>query len=120
MYQAVKKAQTEALASLRAGVRVASIHQGVIDRFTAMGFETRLTDGVPEGFIHGTGHGVGLEIHEAPSLGLGEGVLRAGQVVTVEPGLYYTDVGGIRIEDTVVVTREGFDYLATCPKDLGL
>ena len=118
MYQAVKKAQAEALAKVRAGIRVASIHQGVIDRFKVLGFETRMTQGVPEGFIHGTGHGVGLDIHEAPSVGSGEAVLRAGQVVTVEPGLYYTAVGGVRIEDTVVVTREGFDFLATCPKQL--
>jgi Xaa-Pro aminopeptidase len=118
MYQAVKKAQVEALASVRAGARGVSIHQGVIDRFMALGFETRMTKGVPEGFIHGTGHGVGLEIHEAPSVGLGGAILRAGQVVTVEPGLYYTGVGGIRIEDTVVVTRDGFEFLATCPKQL--
>jgi Xaa-Pro aminopeptidase len=108
----------EALASVRAGARGVSIHQGVIDRFMALGFETRMTKGVPEGFIHGTGHGVGLEIHEAPSVGLGGAILRAGQVVTVEPGLYYTGVGGIRIEDTVVVTRDGFEFLATCPKQL--
>ncbi len=118
MYQAVKKAQAEALASVRAGVRGVSIHQGVIDRFTELGFESSVTKGVPEGFIHGTGHGVGLEIHEAPSLGFGGAILRVGQVVTIEPGLYYAEVGGIRIEDTVVVTREGFEFLATCPKQL--
>lgn len=118
MYQAVKKAQAEALSSVRAGVRGVSIHQGVIDRFTELGFKTGMTEGVPEGFIHGTGHGVGLEIHEAPSVGRGDTILRAGQVVTVEPGLYYKEVGGVRIEDTVVVTRDGFEFLATCPKQL--
>lgn len=118
MHRAVKIAQEEALASVRAGARVASIHQGVIDRFKALGFETRVKEGLPEGFIHGTGHGVGLEIHESPSVSLGDGILRAGNVVTVEPGLYYSHVGGIRIEDTVVVTRDGFDYLAPCSKTL--
>ena len=59
---------------------------------------------------------MGLEIHEAPALARTDGVLRAGHVVTVEPGLYYREHGGIRIEDTVVVTRSGFEYLATCPK----
>lgn len=118
MYQAVKQVQAEALGAIRSGVRSASIHQRVVTGFEKLGFENRLTDGIAEGFIHGTGHGVGLEIHEGPSLGRSEAVLRAGHVVTVEPGLYYTDLGGIRIEDTVVVTRQGCDVLATCPKQL--
>jgi Xaa-Pro aminopeptidase len=118
MYRAVHRVQADVLSFIRAGVQAASVHQRAVKGFEALGFENRLTDGVPEGFIHGTGHGVGLEIHEAPSLGRSDAVLRAGQVVTVEPGLYYRDVGGIRIEDTVVVTRTGFEYLATCPKNL--
>ena len=116
MFNAVKKVQADALGAIHSGARAASIHQRVVDGFEKLGFENRLTNGVAEGFIHGTGHGVGLEIHEAPSLGRSDAILRAGQVVTVEPGLYYTDLGGIRIEDTVVVTRNGFDVLATCPK----
>lgn len=118
MYRAVKRVQAEALSDVRAGVRAAVLHERVVARFGALGFETRVTDGVPEGFIHGTGHGVGLDIHEAPSLGRVDSVLRAGQVVTIEPGLYYRDLGGVRIEDTVVVTRTGYEYLATCPKQM--
>ena len=118
MYQAVKRVQAEALSGVRAGVRAAALHQRVVARFAALGFETRVTDGVPEGFIHGTGHGVGLDIHEAPSLGRVDSVLRAGQVVTIEPGLYYLDLGGVRIEDTVVVTGTGYEYLATCAKQM--
>ncbi len=60
-----------------------------------------------QGFFHGTGHGVGLQIHEAPSIGKRPCVLRAGHVVTVEPGLYYLGLGGVRIEDVALVTKTG-------------
>jgi Xaa-Pro aminopeptidase/Xaa-Pro dipeptidase len=70
-------------------------------------------------FAHGTGHGVGLEVHEAPRLAAGRGeILRAGMVVTVEPGVYIPGEWGIRIEDTVLVTREGCEILTPTPKDL--
>lgn len=119
MHRAVKRVQADALGRVRAGVRGASIHDEVAKAFACMGFPCRTgDDGVPEGFIHGTGHGVGLDVHEAPSLSIRGGVLRAGNVVTVEPGLYYKDIGGVRIEDTVVVTRTGCECLATCPKGL--
>jgi Xaa-Pro aminopeptidase len=69
-------------------------------------------------FVHGTGHGVGLDIHEEPFLGAsGDAELVAGDVVTVEPGLYRVGTGGIRIEDLVVVTPEGHRNLTTHPKD---
>ena len=68
------------------------------------------------GFIHGTGHGVGLAIHEPPWVSRAEGRLRSGNVITVEPGLYYPGVGGVRIEDTVVVTTGGWRYLAPCER----
>ena len=119
MHRAVKRVQADALGRVRAGVRGAAIHDEVAKALVCMGFPCRTgDDGVPEGFIHGTGHGVGLDVHEAPSLSIRGGVLRAGNVVTVEPGLYYKDIGGVRIEDTVVVTRTGCECLATCPKGL--
>ncbi len=119
MHRAVRRAQEAALAAVRAGVRGATIHERARAVFRDLDFPDRTTgDGVPEGFIHGTGHGVGLEIHEAPSLTAAGGPLRAGNVVTVEPGLYYRGIGGVRIEDTVVVTREGCEILAACPKPL--
>ena len=96
------------------------MHEEVQRVFSRLGYETSVKDGVARGFFHGTGHGVGLDIHEAPSLSLADTTLRAGHVVTVEPGLYYPETGGVRIEDTVVVTKTGWKYLATCPKEFVL
>ena len=113
MYRAVKDAQEAALDQVRAGVRASEIHATVHETFALHGFQTGIMDGYPQGFIHGTGHGVGLAIHEAPSVSTADNILKAGNVITVEPGLYYRDAGGVRIEDTVVVTRTGWEYL--CP-----
>jgi Xaa-Pro aminopeptidase len=72
-----------------------------------------------EGFFHGTGHGLGLEIHEAPRMGqYSTGKLVAGQVVTVEPGLYYPDHGGVRLEDVALVTSNGARNLTRFEKQL--
>jgi Xaa-Pro aminopeptidase len=72
-----------------------------------------------EGFFHGTGHGVGLEIHEAPRLrpGVAEPIA-SGMAVTVEPGVYLPGFGGVRIEDLVVARPDGHDLLTTAPKEL--
>jgi Xaa-Pro aminopeptidase len=120
MYSAVRAAQQAALNVIRPGVRCARVHRAAVEVFERSGFKTGVDQGRGYGFIHGTGHGVGLAIHEAPSVGLGEGRLRAGHVITVEPGLYYPDFGGVRIEDTVVVTRDGWRYLVPCEKRLEL
>ena len=71
-----------------------------------------------QGFFHGTGHGVGLEIHEAPRVAPVSAVLQVGNVVTVEPGLYYHGSGGVRLEDVVVITARGCRNLTQFPKFL--
>lgn len=116
MYQAVKAAQAAALNHVRAGARAESIHRAATNEFEKRGFKTEIVDGKGSGFIHSTGHGVGLAIHEAPSVGPGAGRLRSGNVITIEPGLYYSGIGGIRIEDTVVVTPAGWRPLVPCER----
>ena len=73
-----------------------------------------------QGFFHGTGHGVGLEIHEAPRVSDCDGVLEEGDVITIEPGLYYPGLGGVRLEDLVVVRGDGCENLTRAPKRLEL
>jgi Xaa-Pro aminopeptidase len=102
------------LAAVRAGVSAATVHRRAAETLRARGFETTTRNGRPEGFIHSTGHGVGLCVHEAPGVSPAGKRLRVGHVITIEPGLYYPDVGGVRIEDTVVVAADGFRYLAPC------
>jgi Xaa-Pro aminopeptidase len=72
-----------------------------------------------EGFFHGTGHGLGLEIHESPRVGAtSTGILKPGHVVTVEPGLYYPEIGGVRLEDVALVTNNGARNLTRFEKVL--
>jgi Xaa-Pro aminopeptidase len=112
MYEAVKDGCEIAFSSLRDGAKGAEIHKAIQDMFKERGFRTGPRDGKMEGFFHGTGHGVGLEVHERPRIGaLAEDVMRAGHVVTVEPGLYYPGIGGVRIEDLVVVREDGCENL---------
>jgi len=119
MYNAVKAAQAAALKAVKAGAWTDDIHATAAAEFDWRGFKTETINGVPQGFIHGTGHGVGLEIHEAPRVSAANHQkLRAGHVITIEPGLYYPEIGGVRIEDTVLVTRDGFKFLAPCPRRL--
>ena len=112
MYDAVAEAQKAGIAAVRPGATGADVHAAVCRVFESRGFRTgKDATGRPYGFIHSTGHGVGLEIHEAPRLSPSGGPLRPGMVVTVEPGLYYPGVGGVRIEDTVLVVPSGREVL---------
>jgi Xaa-Pro aminopeptidase len=113
MYDAVSTAQDLGVSLIAAGVRGAAVHNAVVEFFKEQGYESET-----KGFVHSLGHGVGLEIHEDPSLSPSGGPLEAGNVVTVEPGLYYPGIGGIRIEDMGAVTAEGFDRFTKYPRNL--
>jgi len=111
MYRAVLEAQLAAIAAVRDGVRAGDVDRAARRRLRA--------DRLEKAFVHSTGHGLGLEIHEAPRLGRREATtLRTGMVVTVEPGVYLEGFGGIRIEDTVAVTATGCEILTSCSKEL--
>ncbi|WP_237702356.1 M24 family metallopeptidase [Opitutus terrae] len=115
---AVRDAQLAALKVVRAGVDGRAVHQTVVDSFTSAGFETRRTPHGSVGFFHGTGHGLGLAVHEPPRMGgLVSMPLKKGAVVTVEPGLYYPGLGGCRIEDVVQVTERAPRMLSSHPYD---
>ncbi len=116
MYTAVKVAHTAALKAVKAGAWTDDVHAAAAGELDRRGFKTETIDGVPQGFIHGTGHGVGLDIHEAPRVSSAvHKKLRAGNIITIEPGLYYPHIGGVRIEDTVAVTKTGFQMFASIP-----
>ena len=101
----VREAQSAALKMIRSGIDGRTVHEQVVETFTAAGFETRRTKKGSVGFFHGTGHGLGLAVHELPRMGgMFSMLLKKGAVVTVEPGLYYPGLGGCRIEDVVQVT----------------
>ena len=118
MHQIVKHAQQNAIKMVKHGVMANAVHQTVSLYFEQKGYSTDIQNGIAEGFIHSTGHGVGLDIHEAPSVGRRKVILKKGNVITIEPGLYYSDIGGVRIEDTVVVTQDGCRILANCAKTM--
>ena len=118
MYETVLEAQEIALKKIKHGVDGREIHLAVGRFFSSKGYKTGRIGGFVQGFFHGTGHGVGLEIHEPPRISQTQDTLKAGQVVTVEPGLYYRGIGGIRIEDTVVVRPNEYENLTSFPKKL--
>lgn len=112
MYSAVRDAQRLAISKIKAGVTAKKIHNTAVELFKKRGFFSGARNGRQVGFIHGIGHGIGLEIHENPSVRPVETKLKEGNVITVEPGLYYHNRGGIRIEDIVLVTRAGGRIIA--------
>jgi Xaa-Pro aminopeptidase len=118
-----KEALDAAIAEIRAGVEARDVFDLTCDIFEAAGEPTQRTkkpgETLADGFFHGLGHGVGLEVHEAPGMGLlANKTLVAGDVVTVEPGLYRAGYGGVRLEDIVLVTETGAEVITDYPYDL--
>ncbi len=108
LYDTVERGQDVAFEAMRHNMRTADIHQKVQDLFASEGYKTGRQNGRMQGFFHGTGHGVGMEIHEAPRMGSNsKDKLLTGHVVTIEPGLYYSGLGGVRLEDMAQVTSNG-------------
>ena len=116
LWEAVLAGQALALKKMKPGVDGLKLHNEVKQFFTDRGFATGVRQGRQVGFFHGTGHGLGLEIHEFPRFQ--KTVFKPGQVLTVEPGLYYPGLGGARIEDVVVVTKSGTRMLSRFEKRL--
>jgi len=119
LYDTVLGGQKLAFRKVRAGVPTIEVHRAVQEFFGRQGYKTGSRRGRMEGFFHGTGHGLGLEIHEAPRMGNHSiGKLQPGHVVTVEPGLYYPELGGVRLEDVALVTNNGARNLTRFEKQL--
>jgi Xaa-Pro aminopeptidase len=116
LWETVKGGQALALKRIKAGVDGMTIHKAIQEFFARRGFPTEIRKGRRVGFFHGTGHGLGLEIHEYPRLQ--KVVLKDRQVLTVEPGLYYPGLGGVRLEDVVLITKTGCKILSRFPKQL--
>ena len=118
-YDLTTEAYEAALSTIEPGVTGEAVHDAVCDVYEAAGEPTTRSDeGTEDGFIHSTGHGVGLDVHEEPYLAEQGGELRPGHVVTVEPGLYEQGTGGVRVEDLIVVREDGYENLTEYPTGL--
>jgi len=122
MFEVVLVAQELAFSLIKPGAKCADIHQVVVDLFKREGF---ITSGqgrefaFAEGFVHSLGHGIGLDLHTRPRISsISDDVLAVGDVITIEPGLYYKDIGGVRLEDMLLVTEDGYRNLTDFEKNL--
>jgi Xaa-Pro aminopeptidase len=119
LYDTVQRGQELGFSAMCHGARTADIHDRIQQFFISQGYKTGQHKGRMQGFFHGTGHGVGMEIHEAPRVGPNSSDrLLSGHVVTVEPGLYYPGIGGVRLEDIALVTNNGPRNLTKFEKSL--
>jgi Xaa-Pro aminopeptidase len=111
-----------AVDEIRPGVNGGDLHRLVSGFFAERGFPTQLTkpegEVLRDGFYHGLGHGVGLEVHESPAIGMVGEELVPGDVITIEPGLYRHGFGGVRVEDLLLVKEDGYERLTDCPYEL--
>jgi Xaa-Pro aminopeptidase len=121
-HQLTRESLARSLAAVRAGAAGREVHRVSCEPYEEAGIPTQLSKApgqvLEEGFFHSLGHGVGLEVHEAPSLGRAPDVLVAGDVVTLEPGCYRPGFGGCRLEDLVLVTVDGAEVLTDFPYEL--
>ncbi len=121
-HRLVKEALDRSTAAVKAGVNGRKLYELVCDIFHEAGYKTQLSkepnEVLEDGFFHGLGHGVGLEVHELPNLSRTGQDLVPGDVVTIEPGLYRPGFGGLRLEDLVLVTEDGCEVLTAYPYDL--
>jgi Xaa-Pro aminopeptidase len=121
-YTLVKRALETSTAGVKPGVNGRALFELVCDQFHEAGYKTQLNkdpgEVLEDGFFHSLGHGVGLEVHELPSMGRTGHDLVPGDVITIEPGLYRSGYGGVRLEDIVLVTDDGYEVLANYPYDL--
>jgi Xaa-Pro aminopeptidase len=113
MYETLQEAKQLAISRTCSGVSGADLYLGVVDFFKDHGY-----DSDTRGFVHNLGHGVGLQVHEMPTVGPAGKALEAGNVITIEPGLYYPKTGGVRLEDIGVVTAKGFTNFTRLSEDL--
>jgi len=113
MYDALRQAKQLGISRVKAGVLGSDVHQTVVDFFKDHGYESNT-----RGFVHNLGHGVGLQVHELPTVGPAGKSLVSGNVITIEPGLYFPGTGGVRLEDIGAVTAKGFDNFTIFPEDL--
>jgi Xaa-Pro aminopeptidase len=122
MYESVLQAQKIAVGMLRAGVHCSSIQTAVEDFFEHHGYISKGSGkefAFEEGFVHGVGHGVSTILHDHPRIGRGsEDILMVGDIVTIEPGLYYHGIGGIRTEDMYLITENGCKSITDYPATL--
>lgn len=121
-HRLTKEALDLATGMIRPGVAGVEVYGAVCDHFEAAGYPTGRTKApgtvLHDGFFHGLGHGVGLEVHERPAMGRYTDDLVAGDVVTIEPGLYRKGYGGVRLEDLILVTEHGYENLTDFPYEL--
>jgi Xaa-Pro aminopeptidase len=121
-YRLVKEALDTSTAEVKPGVNGSKLYEHVCDIFHGAGYKTQLNkepgEVLEEGFFHGLGHGVGLEVHELPNMGRTGQDLVPGDVITIEPGLYRSGYGGLRLEDLVLVTDDGYEVITDYPYDL--
>lgn len=111
IYNAVLEAQKIGFERIHAREDGKKVHEYIIKFFDEKGFKTGIVNGTLQGFIHGTGHGLGLDCHELPYISQNGTLLPDNSIVSVEPGLYYLDIGAVRIEDLVVVKKDGIENL---------